>query len=450
MIQITSRQTPSFRNTLRALVNREVWENGQATPADIEISIGWVANRAIILDMYNDFDKSCFPVSRETKGYRSPFAIDRDRVIHSRAFRRLQAKTQVFSTGEYDFYRTRLTHSVEVGQIGRSICAFLAYSFPGAPKIDTELVEAACLSHDLGNPPFGHSGERTLNSCMEDYGGFEGNAQTMRLITKRIFTEKTGRVGLKPTRALMDAVCKYKELWKQGMKRHFLYSDQMECLRFIHDGLDVIDQSIECQIMDWSDDIANAYADINDGVKARLINVSALEQWATSQTLDSDDTAGVGSLIDSIRKEDTERFRSIGIGNSIEATSIAARTGPLASQTLRYGYGIEVRPDVRKRCNLMKRIATGIVIQSAVVQQLEMKTHVMMKNLFQLLLSNYIGDDPKALLPHEAHAEVISADEGAGKARFICDHLSGMSDDFAVRTYRRLFDPLFGSMRDFV
>ncbi len=400
--------------------------------------------------MYNDFDKSSFPTSRGTKGYRSPFAIDRDRVIHSRAFRRLQAKTQVFSTGEYDFYRTRLTHSVEVGQIGRSICAFLAYSFPEAPTIDSDLVEAACLSHDLGNPPFGHSGERTLHSCMEQFGGFEGNAQTMRLITKRIFTEKTGRVGLKPTRALMDAVCKYKTLWKHPMKHHFLYTDQEECLHFVHDGLQVNEQSIECQIMDWSDDIANAFADINDGVKARLISVSTLEKWASSQTLDPEETASVVALIDSIRNDDTERLRALGIGQSIEATSIVARSGPLAPKTERYANGIEVLPDVRKRCKLMKRIAAGIVIQAAVVQQLEMKTHIMLKHLFDLLLENYVDKSPKALLPQEAHTEIVSTDQEAEKARFICDHLSGMSDDFAVRTYRRLFDPLFGSMRDFV
>lgn len=400
--------------------------------------------------MYNEFDTSCFPEPRGTKGYRTPFAIDRDRVIHSRAFRRLQAKTQVFSTGEYDFYRTRLTHSVEVGQIGRSICAYLAYSNHEAPSIDSDLVEAACLSHDLGNPPFGHSGERTLHSCMEEFGGFEGNAQTMRLITKRIFTEKNERVGLKPTRAFMDAICKYKTLWKTGMERHFLYTDQNECLHFIHDGRRVGDQSIECQIMDWSDDIANGYADINDGVKARLITTRALEQWADSQTLDSVESSAVTNLIDSIQKEDTERFRAKGIGDSITATVLVPRSGPLASQSQRYAYGIEVQPEVKTCCELMKSIATGIIIKSAVVQQLEMKANLMLKSLFDLLLRNYVDQRPKSLLPQEAHIEVVSANEKAVKARIICDHLSGMSDDFAVRTYRRLFDPLFGSMRDFV
>jgi dGTPase len=400
--------------------------------------------------MYNDFDKSCFPEPRKKKDYRTPFAIDRDRIIHSRAFRRLQAKTQVFSTGEYDFYRTRLTHSVEVGQIGRSICKFLAHSFVGMPEVDLDLVEAACLSHDLGNPPFGHSGERTLHGCMQNYGGFEGNAQTMRLLTKRIFTEQHVRTGIKPTRALMDAVCKYKGFWNPGMQNHFLYEDQHECTEFIHAGLQVTEQSIECQIMDWSDDIANGYADINDGVKARLIDVAALERWASSQTLNPQDSADVTKVIESIKKDDTEKFRALGIGECIQGTSVVERNGPLASQTQRHCYGIAVKPEIQKRCKLMKNIAKGIVIQSALVQQLEMKTQRMMKDLFTLLLDNYIGNNPKSLLPHEAHLEVTSASDERGKARFICDHLSGMSDDFAVRTYRRLYDPLFGSIGDFI
>jgi dGTPase len=400
--------------------------------------------------MYNEFDEQCFPEARGTNDYRSPFAVDRDRIIHSRAFRRLQAKTQVFSTGEYDFYRTRLTHSVEVGQIGRSICTFLAHSFPDAPKLDLDLVEAACLSHDLGNPPFGHSGERTLHSCMEEHGGFEGNAQTMRLLTKRIFTEKGIRTGIKPTRSLMDAVCKYKEIWEPHMENHFLYEDQRECTTFIHGALDLAEQSIECQVMDWSDDIANGYADINDGVKARLINVPALERWASTSALDSQDSADVSRVIESIKSDDTEKFRARGIGECIKATSIVPRSGPLARRTQRYAFGIEVDPEVKKRCRLMKDIARGIVIQSALVQQLEMKTHRMMECLFTLLLENYISKNPKALLPHEAHTEVVSATVLSGKARFICDHLAGMSDDFAVRTYRRLFDPLFGSIGDLI
>lgn len=272
----------------------------------------------------------------------------------------------------------------------------------------------------------------------------------MRLLTKRLFTELHGRTGMKPTRALMDAVCKYKQFWKPSMEKHFLYGDQRECVNFMHDGLSVSQQSIECQIMDWSDDIANAYADVNDGVKARLINISSLEKWAASQELDPQDDTELRKLLESIKKGDTEKLRSRGIGECITATAVVSRSNPLASKTWRYSHGIEIIPQARKKCELMKRIARGIVIQSALVQQLEMKTHRMLKSLFELLLENYSNGDPKSLLPHDAHVEVTSATDRAARARFICDHLSGMSDDFAVRTYRRLFDPLFGSLGDFI
>jgi dGTPase len=402
------------------------------------------------MDSYNEFDQQCFPEARGTNDYRSPFAIDRDRVIHSRAFRRLQAKTQVFNSGEYDFYRTRLTHSVEVGQIGRSICKFLEAK-DSTFIVDCDLVEAACLSHDLGNPPFGHSGERTLHSCMEKFGGFEGNAQTMRLITERIFTENHGRTGMKPTRAFLDAICKYKTVRIPGMKNHFLYKDQSICLEFIHDEEYLKDQSLECQIMDWSDDIANGYADVNDGYKAKLVNIRTLEVWASSQKLDTEQQADLEQLLGSIRQEgDTEKFRARGIGECIRGVSMGPRSNKLSSKTPRHAYQLEIDPRVSKRCKLMKAIAHGIVIQSALVQQLEMKTHRMMKSLFEMLLDNYTTVNPKSLLPHESHAEIIGAHDDAAKARYICDHLSGMSDDFAVRTYRRLFEPTFGSIGDFI
>src|SRR6185295_855899 len=122
-------------------------------------------------------------------------------------------KTQVFLTGEYDFYRTRLTHSLEVSQIGRSICGALQHRSPHLTReffIDPDLVEATCLAHDLGHPPFGHAGERSLHRLMEQDGGFEGNAQTLRLLTETIFSR--GTRGLNPSRALLDAVLKYKQL----------------------------------------------------------------------------------------------------------------------------------------------------------------------------------------------------------------------------------------------
>ncbi|MCX6868250.1 MAG: dNTP triphosphohydrolase, partial [Verrucomicrobia bacterium] len=131
---------------------------------------------------YGEFDTLRRSGPGDGDDYRTPFQIDRDRVLHTPTFRRLQNKTQVFWSGEYDFYRTRLTHSLEVAQIGKSICHWLK-TRPASPLdagffIDPDLVEAVCLSHDLGHPPFGHAGERTLNHLMRRHGGFEGNAQT--------------------------------------------------------------------------------------------------------------------------------------------------------------------------------------------------------------------------------------------------------------------------------
>ena len=155
---------------------------------------------------YTAFDVDTFGGDRRTD-YRNAFQIDRDRIIHAQAFRKLQSKTQVFLSGEYDFYRTRLTHSIEVAQIGRSICHYLQ-AHGGLLSsdffIDGDLVVGVCLAHDLGHPPFGHSGERTLQELMMPWGGFEGNAQTLHLLTKTMIQNETSVRGIQPTRALLD------------------------------------------------------------------------------------------------------------------------------------------------------------------------------------------------------------------------------------------------------
>ena len=192
---------------------------------------------------YNDFDMQCLTKDRPSD-YRSPFEIDRDRIIHTSAFRRLQAKTQVFLSGEYDFYRTRLTHSLEVAQIGRSICKFLQHKSPLLSDeftIDSNLVEAICLSHDLGHPPFGHSGERTLNELMKPFGGFEGNAQTLRLIAETIYSSGGERRGMNPTRAFLDGILKYKTPYGalENPENHFVYDEQRSHVDFAFGGTPV-------------------------------------------------------------------------------------------------------------------------------------------------------------------------------------------------------------------
>ncbi len=163
-------------------------------------------------DFYQEFDIEVFEGPRTSSGIRSPFAQDRDLIGHSAAYRRLQAKTQVFRSGEYDFYRTRLTHTNEVALVGRGTCEYLwrtSAELTDHFHPDSDLVEACCMAHDIGHPPFGHAGERSLHRLMLNYGGFEGNAQTARLLTRTIFSDGHSRKGMKPTRALLDALLKY-------------------------------------------------------------------------------------------------------------------------------------------------------------------------------------------------------------------------------------------------
>ena len=172
---------------------------------------------------YNAFDLERFDHKPSPQDdYRNAFQIERDRVIFSYPFRKLQSKTQVFQSGEYDFYRTRLTHSIEVAKICRSICEFLKTRSPLLSQdffIDPDLTEAIGLAHDLGHPPFGHIGERRLNHITQTQGGFEGNAQTLRILTELIYQRPQKKQGIAPTRAFLDGVMKYKALHSECIQK---------------------------------------------------------------------------------------------------------------------------------------------------------------------------------------------------------------------------------------
>src|SRR5271170_796789 len=167
-------------------------------------------------DFYGAFDREYLrndANAARKQDYRSVFHQDRDRLMFTPSFRRLQAKTQVFQAGEYDFYRTRLTHSLEVSRIAESIAIWLRVASPEV-QVDLHLLEGICLAHDIGHPPFGHAGERVLNTLMKPFGGFEGNAQTLRILTRTIYSDGPKRSGMSPSRALLDGILKYKRLYR--------------------------------------------------------------------------------------------------------------------------------------------------------------------------------------------------------------------------------------------
>ena len=410
-------------------------------------------------EFYTEFDTETYG-GRSATDYRTEFQRDRDRIIYCAAFRRLQGKTQVFMSGEYDFYRTRLTHSIEVAQIGRSIVNFLNQHSPDFSRdchLDADLVEVTCLAHDIGHPPFGHGGENVLNELMQEYGGFEGNAQTLRIITEIFYESEQGRKGMKPSRAFLDGIMKYKIL-EQEMenepKAKFLYNDQQPYLDFITEGLDTDiprnHQSIECQIMDWADDTAYSVNDLLDGYKAGFLTQRSIETWAENKNLTTNETAIIEQLLEQINKEsDFEIYVANKVGQFIESVSIEKVADYYWSN--RYNYQLRLDPAHEQESRLYKSLAFDVIFQSPQIQQLEAKGTRIISRLFNELVDRYLyGKSHFNLLPAKVARQVETTDSEVEKARILCDRIAGMTDGYAIRIYKRIFDPDFGSIVDLI
>ena len=415
---------------------------------------------------YNDFDLQEWGSPRKPD-YRTPFQIDRDRIIHAHAFRKLQSKTQVFLSGEYDFYRTRLTHSMEVAQIGRSICTWLrSLEGPLADDfyIDSDLVEASCLAHDMGHPPFGHSGERTLQELMKRRGGFEGNAQTLHLLCETMYQNESGVKGMQPTRALLDGVLKYKKLyteWASPPVNHFIYDTQEPIRDWVFGGVRIPGtlmrgtnlndfKSVECQIMDWADDAAYSLNDIVDGVRAGFLTIERVERWAAGEQIDAAKQGHMDSLFEAVRADRLENTFSQKIGAFIKACRLKERENFMAGKTNRYKYELLVEPAALAEAAFFKKMANDIIFESPQLEQLEFKARSVFLALHNAIWENYAQRNERiiTILPGSV-SRLIDAEKSLdGKARRICDYLSGLTDGMIVRTYRRLFDPEFGSFRD--
>jgi dGTPase len=411
-------------------------------------------------DFYCDFDRDYLrdEFNPERKAdYRSVFHQDRDRIMFTPAFRRLQAKTQVFQAGEYDFYRTRLTHSMEVANIAKSIAVWLRVKTP-AVEIDPDLLEAICLAHDIGHPPFGHSGERVLNDLMEPYGGFEGNAQTLRILTRTIYNRGEGRGGMSPSRALLDGVLKYKRLHRDrgAAKNHFIYDDQAEILEFCFGTRELPGdanelKSVECQVMDLADDIAYSCFDVVDGAKARFLTPDRLRAWGEKRELDEVQRRQLDELI-GMMAEDKLQPKMNGIIGKLIQGAVARPKESFLKWTRRHAYLISIHEEVRARIKLHKAICRELIFGSSALQQIEFKGGHILRELGRSLFANYFDAKGKPLLlvPDEVHRAVCAAESESARARLLCDHLSGMTDAYALRSYKRLFDPDYGSISELI
>jgi dGTPase len=376
---------------------------------------------------------------------RDDFARDRARLVHSASLRRLSAKTQVVQPGDDDFVRNRLTHSLEVAQIGRE--------FGGALGCSADLVDTACLAHDLGHPPFGHNGETALNEVARDIGGFEGNAQTLRLLTrlepKRVHAD--GRpAGLNLTRASLDATTKYpwsRDEHVSGTTKFGVYVDDLPVFEWFRAGQAVGVRCIEADVMDWSDDVAYSVHDVEDAIASGRLDLRRLRDrvdvesvlavagglYAADLTQDSLGSAlervlATGAVPDrydgsrhdrAALKDMTSRL----IGRFVLAVELATRARHGGGELTRYAADLMVPDETRAECAVLKAIAAHFVMHA------EERVSVMarQREVVRDLVDAY-REDPVGRLDPDLLADWKAAGSDAEALRVIVDQVASLTD----------------------
>jgi dGTPase len=400
-----------------------------------------------------DIDRQFEEAHPDKQAKRSTFEIDKGRIIHSSAFRRLQGKTQVLGAGRRDFYRTRLTHSLEVAQIGRGLCT----EIPPMQEftVDTDLVETICLAHDIGHPPFGHSGEDFLNELMYDDGGFGANAQNLRVVT---FVEtKREDGGLNLSRAALDGLTKYPTLFHKkkfrGQKPEFVYRDHADLLQWIKKGVrNPLERPIECEIAEWADTAVYSVNDIEDNFRAGLLDFQEMEKRAGEIEAVCKGYKITKSKIKVLARElhnelvvkpTTLRQRKVALKAWTSSTIFSLINGcrfyvrDPKEKSNRYKYGFRVPEANIRTSKLLKATALVLAFKDPRVVTLEYKGRRVLEKLYKTFC------DHTNLLPRDFQ-ELIAADKKNAK-RIIADFVSGMTDTYASEYYQRLFQPGEGS-----
>lgn len=365
-------------------------------------------------------DKALAPYgmrSKDTKGrqypdneprYRTTFQRDRDRILHTTAFRRLEYKTQVFINYEGDYYRTRLTHTLEVAQIGRTIARAL-----GANE---DLIEAICLAHDLGHPAFGHSGEVALNRLMADYGGFDHNKQSLRIIThlERRYPEFPG----------LNLTWEVRE----GIVKHETEYDVADASEYNPE----LRGHLEAQIANVADELAYTAHDLDDGLRSSMITPRMLEGIPLWEILVESIGWRNGELDEITRHRMIRHLIGLEVTDLIEATDLRLRESgvrsPLALQRLPYnviGYSTEMQ----RRNRQLKDFLYANLYRHHRVVRMAVKAERIIGDLFHAYV-----DEP-AILP--AHTQVFV--EERGLYRTVCDYIAGMTDRFAVEEHKKIY-----------
>ena len=390
---------------------------------------------------------------------RTPFERDRARIVHSSALRRLGAKTQVLGAGTGDFVRTRLTHSLEVAQVGRSLGKMLG--------CDPDVVDAACLAHDLGHPPFGHNGERALDEVSQDIGGFEGNAQTLRILTRletKTYDPETGvSAGLNLTRATLDAAVKYP--WTEDAtptrpdgsptRKFGVYEEDLPVFRWLRDGAPERAQSFEAQVMDLADDISYSVHDVEDSVVHHSVSLGVLHDAKRAREIASHARAWYGrgepdALVEALDRLRAEPWwmdeydgshRALATLKDMTSQLIGRFVGRIADATraehgdgalTRHHASLVIPGEVADEILILKGIAVHFLMAPRERKPAYRQQRQRLADLVGALIE--LGDD--ALEPHFA-AMYREARDDAARARVVLDQVASLTDKSAYDWHHR-------------
>ena len=396
----------------------------------------------------NEHERERF-VPENSSSSRSDFARDRGRLLHSSALRRLAAKTQVLSpSGGLDFARNRLTHSLEVAQIGRELASRLG--------LDADVVETACLAHDIGHPPFGHNGERALSEWASDCGGFEGNAQTFRLLVRlepKVHDAHGISRGLNLTRASLLATMKYPwgvqsaEVDPSGRAKFGAYPDDDEVFQWARQGRVERELTPEAQVMDFSDDVAYSVHDFEDAVVNGYIDSSSLGSAVTRSDVIAGMAPWVGDMPSARAEEAWERLtdvwkvvsgyrgtrQDLGVLKNVTSTLIGRFASRAELQpTSDTATSLEIPEATLDEILLLKAIVAVHVMSHTARQPLYLHQRDVLKSLADAMFA-----EPHHL-DHVFSEDYRHAEDTAGRKRLIVDQVASLTDQSALALYERL------------
>jgi dGTPase len=401
-------------------------------------------------------DTRTLPVDAE----RNQFQRDRARVLHSAAFRRLAAKTQVHTAGTDDFLRTRLTHSLEVAQIGREMGARLG--------CDPDIVDTAGLAHDLGHPPFGHNGEDALDELAQACGGFEGNAQTLRVLTRleaKVLRPDGRSAGLNLTRASLDACAKYPWFRTPGRRKFGVYADDAPVFAWLREAAPssstVVDERccLEAQVMDWADDVAYSVHDVEDGIHGGYIRLGSLRDDNVERALLCADVAeaystesatDLAAVLDELLSDPVfaplygydgshralvalKQVTSVLTGRFVAAAVRATRTAAGPGRLQRYAADLIVPRRTRAECALLKGLALRYVMRRPGAEQRYERQRQVLVELVGALVERGAAALDAVFAPMWR-----AAPDDAARLRVVVDQVASLTDPAAVDWHGRL------------